>query len=131
MRAVVLVLAALAVAGCGQGSSTPGDDTSGGASLDISVSIGGKEAPTKVWTLRCPDGGTLPDAELACRNLDRLDDPFGRLPKSFACAEIYGGPQVAIVQGTFRSKAVNARFSRTDGCEIARWNRVRFLFPSS
>jgi hypothetical protein len=129
VRVAVLVLAALAVAGCG--SSNPGDDSSGGASLDISVSVGGKGAPTRVWTLRCPDGGTLPDAELACRNLDRLDDPFGRLPKSFACIEIYGGPEVATVQGTFRGKAVNARFSRTDGCEIARWNRVRFLFPSS
>ena len=131
MRVVVLVLAALAVAGCGQGNGAPGDDTSGGASLDISISIGGKEAPTKVWTLRCPDGGTLPDAELACRNLDRLDDPFGRLPKSFACVEIYGGPQVATVQGTFRHRVVDERFSRTDGCQIARWNRVRFLFPSS
>jgi hypothetical protein len=131
MRVVVLVLATLALAGCGQGSSTPGEEPSGAASLDISVSIGGKEAPTRVWTLRCPTGGTLPDAELACKNLDRLDDPFGRLPKSFACAEIYGGPQVAIVEGTFRGKAVNARFSRTDGCQIARWNRVLFLFPSS
>ena len=125
------MLAALALAGCGQGSSNSADDSSGDASLDISVSIGGKEAPTKVWTLRCPDGGTLPEPELACKNLDRLDDPFGRLPKSFACIEIYGGPQTAIVQGTFRGKAVNERFSRTDGCQIARWNRVRFLFPSS
>ena len=24
---------------------------------------------------------------------------------------------------------VRASFSRTDGCELARWNRVRFLSP--
>ena len=130
MKVILLVLAAFAVAGCG-GQSAPGDSTESTASLDISVSIGCKEAPTKVWTLRCPSGGTLPDAELACRNLDRLDDPFGPVPKSVACTEVYGGPQVADVQGTFRGAPVNTRFLRTDGCEIARWNRVRFLFPDT
>ena len=128
MKIVVLVVAALAMTGCGQSDS--GGSTAGAASLDISISLGAKEAPTKVWTLHCPSGGTLPDAELACRNLDRLDDPFGALPKNFACTEIYGGPQVADVQGTFRGKPVNTRFTRTNGCEIARWNRVLFLFPS-
>jgi subtilisin inhibitor-like len=126
----VLVLAALAVAGCG-GQSAPGGRTSGAASLDISISLGGKDTPTKVWTLRCPTGGTLPDAERVCLNLDRLDDPFGPVPKSVACTQVYGGPQVADVQGTFRGKPVNTRFRRTDGCEIARWNRVRFLFPDT
>jgi hypothetical protein len=128
---VVLVLATLSLAGCG-GQSAPGGSTStaSAASLEISVSSGAREAPTKVWTLRCPAGGTLPDAAGACRNLGRLNDPFGPLPKSVACTEVYGGPQIADVQGTFRGKPVNSRFLRTDGCEIARWNRVRFLFPS-
>ena len=31
----------------------------------------------------------------------------------------------------FRGKLVRARFSRKDGCEIARWNRVVFLFPGA
>jgi hypothetical protein len=47
-----------------------------------------------------------------------------------ACIEIYGGPQVAEVRGTFRGRQVAARFSREDGCQIERWDRVRFLFPS-
>jgi hypothetical protein len=129
VKVVVLVVAALALTGCGNSDSGGSTTDAGAASLDISISLGAKEAPTKVWTLRCPDGGTLPDAELACRNLDRLNDPFGELPKSFACTEIYGGPEIADVQGTFRGKTVNTRFTRTNGCEIARWNRVRFLFP--
>jgi hypothetical protein len=51
------------------------------------------------------------------------------VPENIACIEIYGGPQVARVTGTFRGRRVWATFRRTDGCEIARWNRVRFLFP--
>jgi hypothetical protein len=129
VKVVVLVLAAVAVTGCG-GQSGPGDSTAGETSLDISISVGDREAPTKVWTLRCPTGGTLPDAASACSQLDGLDDPFGALPKDAACTEIYGGPEIADVQGTFRGKTVTTRFTRTDGCEIARWNRVGFLFPS-
>ena len=31
------------------------------------------------------------------------------------------GPQTAVVTGWYLGRAVNSRFSRTDGCEIARW----------
>ena len=132
MKVWVFVLAALAVAGCGgESEPSPGNSTESPASLEISISSGTKDAPTKVWTLRCPPGGTLPDADQACLNLERLHDPFGPVPKSVACTEIYGGPEIADVQGTFRGKPVNTRFLRTNGCEIARWNRVRFLFPDT
>jgi hypothetical protein len=132
VKVVVLVLAALAVTGCnGQNQTIPGNGGAGATSLEISISLGVKDAPTKLWTLRCPTGGTLPDAARACVRLDGLDDPFGPLPKDVACTEIYGGPQVADVEGTFRGEPVNTRFTRTNGCEIARWNRVRFLFPDT
>jgi hypothetical protein len=61
----------------------------------------------------------------------RLRDPFAPVPKNVACTEIYGGPQVARVRGVFRGRRVRAGFDRTNGCEIARWNRVAFLFPTS
>ena len=35
-----------------------------------------------------------------------------------------GGPQVAVVTGTYRGRGVEARFSRTDGCEISRWKSM-------
>jgi hypothetical protein len=130
VKVLVFVLAALAVAGCGEQDAAD-DSPESTASLEISISNGGKDTPTKVWTLRCPAAGTLPDAEQACLNLARLNDPFGPVPKSVACTEIYGGPEIAVVQGTFRDKPVNTEFRRTNGCEIARWNRVRFLFPDT
>ena len=95
------------------------------------MSLGGTDAPTTLWTLRCPSGGTLPHPARACERLAAIDKPFAPVPRNVACTEIYGGPQVAEVRGTFRGHKVNARFTRTDGCEIARWNKVRFLFPGS
>jgi hypothetical protein len=47
-----------------------------------------------------------------------------------ACTEIYGGPQVARVVGVVQGKRIWARFSREDGCQIARWSRVSpWLLP--
>jgi Subtilisin inhibitor-like len=103
---------------------------SGTTSLEISVTPGG-EAPTRIWTLRCPDGGTLPNASEACRRLSKLKDPFAPVPKGVACTAIYGGPQEAEVTGVFRGRRVNATFNRGDGCQIARWDRVSFLFPEA
>jgi hypothetical protein len=82
-----------------------------------------------LWTLRCPAGGTLPRPPRACKRLDAIDHPFAPVPNGLACTQIYGDPQVAEVRGTFHGRPVNARFTRADGCEINRWNRVRFLFP--
>ena len=112
-------------------STSEGDgDEAGTTSLEISVTPGG-EAPTKIWTLRCPDGGTLPDAAEACRKLESLDDPFAPVPEDVACTQIYGGPQEADVRGTFRGRPVEAHFDRGNGCEIERWDKVQFLFPGT
>jgi Subtilisin inhibitor-like len=84
------------------------------------------------WTLRCgPVGGTLPRRKRACARLLALRRPFRGVPRGAACTEIYGGPQLAEVRGSLKSRRVMARFARTDGCQIERWNRVRFLFPVS
>lgn len=128
MRLAALTLAALAVAGCG-GKEQSSSGSSPTANLQISISVKGSEQPSKFWTLRCPPGGTLPDAAAACTKLGQLDDPFAPVPKGTACTQIYGGPQIADVSGTFNGKPVNTQFSRGDGCEIERWKQVGFLFP--
>jgi Subtilisin inhibitor-like len=100
-------------------------------SLHITVWPAGQGQPGKhVYTLRCePIGGTLPKRAAACTKLLRVERPFAPTPSGVACTQIYGGPQEALVTGRLRGKLVRARFSRKDGCEIARWYRVRFLFP--
>ena len=72
-----------------------------------------------------------PHSAAACRQLARLKAPFAPTPQNVACAEIYGGPQKAVVVGRFRRRSVRATFNRRDGCEIERWNRVAFLFPAA
>lgn len=59
-----------------------------------------------------------------------MQNPFAPVPPDQACTEIYGGPQEAVVVGVYGGKPVRTRFTRTDGCQIARWNRVKFLFPA-
>ena len=44
------------------------------------------------------------------------------------CTEVYAGPAVANARGRYLGRRVSAWFMRTDGCQIARWNRLRFLF---
>jgi hypothetical protein len=101
------------------------------ATLTITVRAQGPAGPAKVWTLRCdPAGGTLPRPAVACRRLKAFrTNPFAATPPGMACTEVYGGPATATVRGTFRGRPVRATFSKRDGCAIARWNRVSFLFP--
>jgi len=125
----VFALAALVVAGCA-GPSVSDDGEATPDDLEISVTVG--DGPTKLWTLQCsPPGGTLPKPAHACARLERLKNPFAPVPRNVACTEVYGGPQVADVRGRFRGRRLSAHFSRIDGCEIARWDRVRFLFPDT
>lgn len=102
-------------------------------SLNITVWPEGSSSPGKrTYTLTCaPVGGTLPRRASACTKLMTLRSPFVATPRGAACTQVYGGPQEALVTGRFRGKLVRAGFGRKDGCQIARWNRVQFLFPGA
>ena len=99
-------------------------------SLHVTVWPNGPHGSARAWTLRCdPIAGTLPHRATACRRLAAMERPFRRVPKDAACTQIYGGPQTAVVTGRLRGARVRASFNRRNGCEIDRWQRVRFLFP--
>jgi hypothetical protein len=98
---------------------------SGTTSLRIRVWPEGAGGRSSTWTLRCdPAGGTHPRRVEACRVLASFKDPFAPVPPNMGCTQIYGGPQVALVTGTFSGRRVWTRFKRNDGCQIARWARV-------
>jgi hypothetical protein len=137
MRSAVLPAVAatslLLVAGCGSirsgGDVTvePGPDSgatqAGSTELTIVVRAG-RGRGEQTYSLVCdPAGGDHPDREAACRLLSELKDPFAPVPPDAMCTEIYGGPQTATVTGTLRGEPVHTRFSRTDGCQIARWDK--------
>jgi Subtilisin inhibitor-like len=99
-------------------------------SLHVTVWPDGPAKEKHTYTLRCaPTAGTLPKRAAACAKLARMSRPFAPTPKNTVCTQLYGGPAEAVITGRLRGYPVSARFSRRDGCEVARWNRVGFLFP--
>lgn len=102
------------------------------ALIDLTISI--REAPgvaEYVFRLVARDnrpaaGTTLPEPEAALAAVERFGEDifFPKPGPPRLCTQQYGGPQVAVVTGTFRGRPVNATFTRTDGCEIARWKAM-------
>ena len=130
--AVALIAFALAIAGCGQNDETPASPppSVGGSLARLTVTIdqdGSGGGKAKTADVRCDASGD----SAACRALAGLSEKaFEPLPSTIACTEQYGGPQVATVKGTLRGKRVDARFSRVNGCEIARWNTASKLLEA-
>jgi hypothetical protein len=101
---------------------------------DVDLSIRLIEAPgAPEFSFRLvADGGsaaagcTLPDPAAALEALRQHGEevffPQPGPPK--LCTQQYGGPQVAVVTGRYLGREVHSEFSRTDGCEIARWRAM-------
>jgi hypothetical protein len=127
VRVAALLALALIAAGCmGEPSSPTPSSPRSETHLEIEFWPQGVGQESRRSTLDC-----TPDSSLkACQVLaSARDNLFAPVPKDVACSEIYGGPEVAEIRGTFRDQTVNARFNRTNGCEIERWERIRFLLP--
>src|SRR5919197_6222623 len=91
------------------------------AALTITVWPQGTNGPSRTHVVRCP-------RDPVCVKLARVSNPFAPVPRGIACSQIYGGPQGALVRGTYGGRRVWARFKRSDGCQVERWNRISFLF---
>jgi hypothetical protein len=89
------------------------------AVLAITVWPQGQGGPAAHRVVRCP-------GPAYCAKITR--SALAPVPADMMCTTIYGGPEQALVTGTLDGRRVSARFKRTDGCEIARWNRLAFLF---
>lgn len=118
-----LLLAALVLAtGCG--SDGNGSDAGGAAPVyDLTVLYwpAGPGGESLEATLTCdPDGGSHPDPAAACAALLENEEALEPVSGDVACTEIYGGNQVARITGS-----AQASFSRTNGCEIARWDALQ------
>ena len=123
MRALAVVLASsfLVAAAAASGS------TSAGTSLRITYwEDSASDSSSVTWTLRCePARGTLARPARACTRLATGGPKlFAPLPPNAVCTEIYGGPQKARVVGVVDGKRVWSTFTRTNGCQIDRWQRI-------
>ncbi|MFF0200969.1 SSI family serine proteinase inhibitor [Streptomyces sp. NPDC005017] len=96
----------------------------------------GPERAARTYELDChPGRGSHPDPAAACAALDRNthwgEDPFAPVPGDSFCTMLYGGPATAHVTGTWAGRPVDARFDRSNGCEIERWDRFVPLLPAA
>ncbi|CAB4911467.1 unannotated protein [freshwater metagenome] len=86
------------------------------------------ESKVQKWTLKCqPTAGSMKNSKSACRNLLKISNPFAKADPNQMCSEIFESAEVATVKGTWNGKKVSARFAKTNGCEITRWNTLKFL----
>jgi hypothetical protein len=112
------------------GAAAPSAETS----LTITYWAKGPRTATPItWTLSCnPPRGTLRSPRVACRGLASGGAKlFAPVPADAVCTEIYGGPQSARVVGRVNGRKVWARFNRSNGCQIERWDRLApWLLPS-
>ena len=135
-RTLTAGLAALALlaAGCGDedddSSSRYVPDTSAeDPYLEVTLDPDGKGGEAEqVEIAGCTDGAS------ACAEVKTLSAAdFEPVPPNVACTEIYGGADTASLQGTLDGEDVSATFTRENGCEIDRFERIapllQALFP--
>jgi hypothetical protein len=81
-----------------------------------------------------PGAGRHPDVAGACRVLDANTrwgrDAFAPVAPGSTCTMLYGGPATAHVTGSWAGRPVDARYDRSNGCEIGRWDRMVPLLPA-
>lgn len=124
----VLVAAALLFSACGSDEATT--PATGGGSDELANFVvtvdadgdGGEAAKELQVTCEAPTDDDACGAAAGVSAAD-LAEPEGDV----ACTQVFGGPETATIKGTLRGEPVDARFSRSDGCEIARWDKVKAL----
>ena len=122
--AAAALVPALAAAG--------GDD-----SVSLTVTFSREPGSRQVAHLRCTANRARADGFLrsvgaprACSTARRLAHFLASKPDADrACAQIFGGPDRALVTGTIGGRRVRRAFSRTDACKVADWRRAMPLLP--
>ena len=114
-------------------ASTPSGSATGspGEASRLTIVVDDGAGSTSTWTLTCdPAGGDHPDAERACAAIEGHRSALNPVPKDRMCAQVYGGPEKATITGTWRGEEIFAALTRTNSCEIARWDALVPLVPS-
>jgi hypothetical protein len=128
--AAALLALVLLAGGCGGGGESGGTD----AKIDLELTLwpSGVDGDSVTWQLECePTGGDHPDPAGACAALTSVPDPFGPVAPPARCAEIpESGPEVAVLDGTFRGRKVRSTFERSSACVTPRWDRIAPVFPA-
>jgi hypothetical protein len=133
------VLVLFATAACVLASACGGndDDSRDGDGAQVRLSIEAHDGPgtVKRAQLVCKAGDVsargLPanDRELCTTARDLALFLSEQPPADRVCTQIYGGPETARIVGQIEGRRIDRRFSRSDGCRVADWDRAQPLIP--
>jgi Subtilisin inhibitor-like len=98
--------------------------TSGDSRLTVTVWDSPDAEPRRFELTTDPPGGTHRDPGAAVRAIDAAARPFDPVPPDALCAQIYGGPGRAAIEGVWRGRPVSATYDQRNACEIARWKAL-------
>jgi hypothetical protein len=126
---IVLVLAALALlAGCGDDDETEAPASPQGEMAQLTVTVSTGTGSKKQADISCKEAS---DSDVCAALADIDPKTFEPIPGNQACTQQYGGPETATVKGTLNGEEIDAKFSRENGCEIARWDAAKKLLGAS
>jgi hypothetical protein len=124
MKIVLILVALVLVAGCGEDDETEAPASTPAQFADLTVTVENGAAKS----VQCD----APDDSEVCGALADIDPKtFEPVPGNQACTQQYGGPETATVKGTLDGKEVDAKFSRENGCEIERWEAAKPLLEAA
>jgi hypothetical protein len=131
-RRALAVAGVALLAGCGE-DPRPAPAAPAGSAIVLAIRLDDGAGATSTGRLTCSRGrqsasgaiaGRVPAARLCARVRAIAPLLTQPPPARRACTQIYGGPQSARVTGTLDGRAVDRRFARRNGCEIADFARV-------
>lgn len=111
--------------------NTPISSASTLNSLVISFSNGTDNTWISKKLVCSPVGGSIKNSKSICGKLIKLSNPFPKANADEVCAELYMGPEKAVVKGIWKGKNVNLTFDKTNSCTNSRWQALSFLFNKS
>lgn len=132
VRRALAVAAVALLAGCGE-SPRAAPPTPAGERIGLAIGLDDGAGRTASGRLACTPGaqrasgaiaGRVPAARLCARVRAIAELLTQPPPARRACTRIYGGPQTIRVTGTLDGRAVERRFTRRNGCELADYARV-------
>jgi hypothetical protein len=129
-RILVCCVLSLALASCGEDErEAAAPDGEPVAQLVVTVDPDGRgPEPPKETRLSC----STPRESTVCADASALEpSDVEPVDAATACTQLFGGPETALLHGRVRGRAVDARFSRSNGCEIERWDNVAELLKAA
>ena len=130
VKRTIAICLALAVAGCGDEESDVGPSTAHGSTeLEITLDADGPKGKRPLRrAIACEAGAS----EAPCAVLTVAT--FAPVATDVPCTEIYGGADEVAVEGTVAGESLTTTFTRANGCEIDRFDRLlpllSELFPA-